>query len=170
MECYALIPIFLQDTLNRHREREQSNVKKLKAQKGYCTKSEMLEIKKKVKETEQLIRSLPKAPALSSRASVAAQTEEFKCLVCLTLPPAQVFICTDCEGTLCESCKTQLERTHDQSGRVGPLSCPQCRAVFITPGNPIRSRKTERLIQNLLQQWDTQTTERWCTSTSCFPL
>ena len=151
-------PILYQDKLNRYHESEQSEERQLKASPGFCSKYKMQKIKKNVEETKQLIEnlsradSLPRIPAELSKTPAAAQTEEFECLVCLNLPLAKVFICTECEGTLCESCKTELERTHEQSRRVDPLSCPQCKTPFVNPGNPIRSRKTERLIKNLMQQ------------------
>ena len=148
------IPTFFsfQDELNQHREIEQSELRELEASQGYCSKYKMQKMKENVKETKQLIESLSRTPPSSSKTPVAAQTEEFKCLVCLNLPLENVFICTECEGTLCDACKTQLEHIHEQSGRNERLNCPQCRANFVSPGNPIRSRKTERLIQNLLQQ------------------
>ena len=144
--------LFFQEELNQHRDSELSDVRQLKACQSYRSVSEMLEIKKKVEKTKQLIQSLPMASASSSTASAAAHTAEFECLVCMLLPPNVVFICTECEGTLCESCKTQLEHNHDKLENDTPLNCPQCRTPFVEPGNPIRSRKTERLIQSLLQQ------------------
>ena len=146
------VHLFLQDELNHHQDSERSDVRKLKACQDYISESDLLEIKEKVKETKQLIESLPMASASSSTASAAAHTEEFECLVCMLLPPNVVFICTECEGTLCESCKTQLENIHDELENDTPLNCPQCRTPFVNPGNPIRSRKTERLIQSMLQQ------------------
>ena len=75
-------------------------MRKLKASPGFCSKSEMQKIRKTVEETKELIEYLSKTPALLSKTPVVVQIEEFECLVCLNLPLAKVFICTECEGTL----------------------------------------------------------------------
>ena len=138
--------------MNQHQNIKDAAVRKIKASKGFCSESEMKKLKNKVKETKELIESLPRAPVSSPKAPNIAETEDYECLICMNLPPEKVFVCAECEGTLCESCKTQLERTYEQSQINEPLSCPQCRSLFVSPGNPIRSRKAEKVIKRLLEQ------------------
>ena len=145
-------PSFLQAELKQHLKGKQSVERELMASQAFCTKSEMQNMKKKVEAARGLMETMPTTPALSTKAPRPALADIFECIVCLSLPPKAVFMCTKCEGTLCESCKTQFERTHEQSGTNEPLNCPQCRTVFVSPGNPIRSRKTETLIRNLPQR------------------
>ena len=128
-----------QAELKKLTESEKAAVGALEANRGYHTDSDLQRLKKKVEEIEGLVKTLS---IIQPPAAYQAPTDEFECMICYNLPPKTVYICTECEGTLCKPCQVTYERTHAR-----PLSCPQCKTKFIVSQNPIRSRKMERLIQ-----------------------
>ena len=65
--------------------------------------------------------------------TIAKMAEVFKCPVCLTLPPCDIYQCN--EGHLiCMDCYNKLR---------SPNLCPTCRAAM--PGVPIRNRAAEQV-------------------------
>ena len=122
--------VFVQAELGQHIKTKEAALRKLEESEGFCTETDLHDLKKTINQTEQHLQSLPIVQSHSST-QLSEHSEEFECMICYNIPPEKVFVCTDCEGIVCEHCKGEMEKAHLRSDNAEPLSCPQCRTHFV---------------------------------------